>query len=122
MSNVIEPHPSITFTLCSNTEGTDDNTPQCLYNNNSFIEVWSDIQVNAEGWDAQSQNLTSTTLSSLTSNTNYWLIAQSKALCGYDGVWVIGSSTGFVASKDGESDWASGEGGALELSVYGIVM
>src|SRR5262245_23558262 len=82
-------HPSVTCWL--RTDNTADNIPS-----GTILEQWT-FNVSAVGWVPVLEQLDSVSHPGLQSGVNYWLVAQSDAVGGYDGVWVMaGESSGIT--------------------------
>jgi len=122
MSNANLPHPTVNYTLCSNAPSVNDTTPLCAHGSSgTVLEVWNDIEIPTEGWVPVNQTISSTKQPLLQQTGTYWVVAESDARCGHDGIWIIVSETGFVATKEGHDDWMGGDGGAVAITVFGVV-
>jgi len=86
----------------------------------TIMEQW-EFNVSAVGWDPVLEVLNSAAHPALQSGVNYWLVAQSDAQGGLDGVWVMaGESTGYTAYCNGiPCEWSGGKGAVEGTIVEG---
>ncbi|MBT8486191.1 MAG: hypothetical protein HKO59_01350 [Phycisphaerales bacterium] len=106
-------HPIVTATL-----RTDDDTGGESVPSETIIESW-EFPVSAVGWDPMLEVLPSVRRPRLEPGTHYWIVAESDAPGGLDGVWNWASTgAGFVSICNGAGcTWSPGGSGAVPATI-----
>jgi hypothetical protein len=106
-------HPLVEVSVRTDTTAEGSSVPS-----DEILEFWT-FNVSAVGWDPVLEVLDSTVQPLLTEGVNYWIVAESMAPCGLDGVWNFASvGTGFMAFSFGfEEAWQPGGSGAVAATI-----
>ncbi|MCP4247088.1 MAG: hypothetical protein GY778_08565 [bacterium] len=107
-------HPLVEVTLRTD----DNNVPGVSIPSENIIESWR-FNVAAVGWNPVLEEMVSALHPLLFEGVNYWIVTESRAVCGDDGVWNFASfGLGFVAYSLGfGQDWQPGGSSAALASV-----
>jgi hypothetical protein len=110
-------HPLVVLTL-----RTDDSSGRESIPSDEIIESWT-FNVSAVGWDPMLETVESRLAPLLQQGVNYWIVAESEAPGGDDGVWNwAGASLGFTAICNGDPcEWFSGDGAVAATVVQGTL-
>ncbi|MHC4065628.1 MAG: hypothetical protein ACYSUI_14180 [Planctomycetota bacterium] len=110
-------HPLVEVTLRTD----DDSTPGVSVPSDQILEAWV-FNIAAVGWNPVLEVMDSTEHPPLQDGMHYWIVAESQAVCGDDGVWNFASfGLGFAAFSLGYGQaWQpGGSGAALTLIIEG---
>ncbi|HJQ40963.1 MAG TPA: hypothetical protein VKB93_27820 [Thermoanaerobaculia bacterium] len=111
MNNGLPGVPEVTVTLRD-----DDNDGKRSIPGNKVFESWT-FQVSAHGWNPVLEEMLSQSTPLLDPGTNYWIVCESDARPGEDGVWVnAGEGTGFSTTTN-DGSWQDGAEGAVPGTV-----
>jgi hypothetical protein len=101
-------HPTVTLSL------RNDDTASGSIPGQTILEAWQ-FNVSAVGWDPQLEQVISTVRPLLLANRNYWLVAESAAPPGWNGVWNWASTgTGMMSICNGTNcSWSPASSGAV---------
>jgi len=107
-------HPLVELTLRTD----DDSTAGVSVPSDKTLEAWS-FNVSAVGWNPVLEVVDSLDHPLLEVGVNYWIVAESQAPGGDDGVWNFASSgTGFMAFSLGYGQpWQPGHEGAVASTI-----
>lgn len=110
-------HPLVVLTLRTDNSRGGKSIPS-----DEIIESWT-FNVSAVGWDPMLETVESRLTPLLQQGVNYWIVAESEALCGDDGVWNwAGQSSGFTAICNGDPcEWFSSDGAVAATVVQGTL-
>ena len=107
-------HPLVEVTLRTD----DDSVKGISVPSSEVLEAWS-FNVSAVGWNPILEVMDSAKHPLLTEDVNYWIVAESMAPCGLDGVWNIASKgVGFMSFSLGYGDpWQPGGQSAVAATI-----
>jgi hypothetical protein len=108
-------HPLVTVSLRPDLVVDGESIPS-----EEIIESW-EFNVSAVGWDPMLETLVSKLQPTLEAGANYWIVCESEAPCGLDGVWNwAGIDSGFTSICNGiPCEWSSGSGAVNATIVEG---
>ena len=114
MNNSVTVHPLVEVTL----RPDDDSTPGVSVPGAAILESWT-FNVSAVGWNPVLEVLDSVVHPSLEAGVHYWVVCESQAACGVDGVWnMAGIGLGFSATSVGYGQaWQPGGSGAVPATI-----
>jgi len=98
-------------------------TPGQSIPSNEVIEEMF-LTVTTSGWNPVLETVVSSLRPKLCSGVHYWLVAESDAPPGVNGVWVnAGDSTGFATTTTNQGEWQPGGMGAVPATrVFGTLL
>lgn len=99
---------------------TDDSTGGDSIPSDEILETWT-FNVSAVGWDPQLEAMDSKLHPLLRGEVNYWVVAESSAPGGLDGVWNWAAfDTGITSICNGSPcEWSTGSGAVAATIVEG---
>jgi hypothetical protein len=114
MNNSTTAHPLVEVTL----RPDDDSVPGVSVPGTEFLERWG-FNVSAVGWNPVLEVMDSVDHPRLEAGVHYWIVCESQAACGADGVWNFAAfGTGFTATSIGYGQpWQPGGSGAVVATI-----
>jgi hypothetical protein len=108
-------HPQVTLSLREDDAGGGASVPA-----DAALETWT-LAVSAVGWQPVLEVVQSRRRPLLRSGAAYWIVAESEAPGGLDGVWNwAGTGVGFMSICNGDPcEWSSGQGAVAATVVEG---
>jgi hypothetical protein len=105
--------PEVTVTLRNDKSNENGSIP-----GNEIYETWT-FKVSAVGWNPVREEFSSLKTPYLEKGVKYWIIAESDAVGGEDGDWVMAAiGTGFSTVNSGSgSPWQPGNEGAVPATI-----
>ena len=114
MNNSATVHALVEVTLRTD----DDSVPGVSIPSNEIVESWT-FNVSAVGWNPVLEVMGSVEHPLLESGSHYWIVCESFATCGIDGVWnFAGIGSGFMAYGSGPGlGWQPGGTGGVAATI-----
>ncbi|MHC4107345.1 MAG: hypothetical protein ACYSTY_04580 [Planctomycetota bacterium] len=114
MNNSATVHPLVEVSLRTD----DDSVPGESVPGDEILESWT-FNVSTLGWNPMLEVMDSVDHPLLEAGVHYWVVCESQAACGLDGVWnMAGIGSGFMAYGLGYGQaWQPGGSGAVAATI-----